>query len=181
MVLQFLSFSIVAQKQSSEEDFKEYFISNHEQLDPIEGIWVVNVNRSLYLGDELLVSEVEENISQWAVKADEEGTFRVHHIGKGFEGGKMNFEAFFEKTSIDRLYAYECQFTKPKWKANANAILESDQLIELEYYTSEEFMKKAYKKDYVPGLKLHWYFVWIKKYPFDSNSITKEQLKALSN
>lgn len=143
---------------------KEYFDSA-ENLDPIEGLWTLNVVRTLYLHDEIIGQEEENVRSEWGVKRVGNNKFKVIDIGEGSDTDKSGgFEAYFEKTGDPSVYIYKVNFKVPNWSATATAELFSEFTIEYEYFTGEAHMKANYR-NYHPGLKLHWKFTWVKYYP----------------
>jgi hypothetical protein len=149
-------------------DFVTYF-DQKKDLDPIEGIWSVNVFRKLYYRDSLLLQENEEVISEWAIVKENALQYKVKDINRRGNYDKEVFFATFERTSFPNLYTYHCDFNLPEWSATANAFMVEEQIIEYSYWASEVYMKHTYKDSYMPGLKLHWDFIWVKKYPIQDN------------
>ena len=142
--------------------FKEYFIERGD-LDPIEGIWSLNVVRELYYYDSLIHSESEEMRSEWAIAYHDETTYKVYGLSE-----KADFEAFFEKTAIDDFYNYKCSFNNPTWEAKANVNLENNSVIKYGYFVDDIFVKEMMGDDYIHGMKYYWGFTWVKKYPLNS-------------
>jgi S1-C subfamily serine protease len=150
---------------NSKSDLINYF-DNAKSLDPIEGIWTVNVVGTLYSIDEKIGQDSEEFLSEWGIKRNDKLGFKVIDIGEGSRfDAKGDFEAFFESSAIDGFYTYKCNYTNPIWTAKTNAILTDKFIIEYDFFTSDEYVKKAYGNNYRQGLKLHWKFIWTKKYP----------------
>lgn len=150
---------------NSKSDLINYF-DNAKSLDPIEGIWTVNVVRTYFYFDEKIGQDSEEFLSEWGIKRNDKLGFKVINIGEGSRfDAKGDFEAFFESSAIDGFYTYKCNYTNPIWTAKTNATLTDNFIIEYDFFTSDEYVKKAYGNNYRQGLKLHWKFIWTKKYP----------------
>ncbi len=141
--------------------FENYFMERGN-LDPIEGVWSLSVVRKLYLDDELIHEDSEQNKSEWAVAFDSEGIFKVYGIDEEAE-----FTAYFNKTSFDGIYNYECSFISPSWDAEATATLEGDNdIIRYGYFVDDVFLRQI--DSYERGMKLYWEFTWNKKFPDQS-------------
>lgn len=148
--------------------FKEYFIERGE-LDPIEGIWSLNVERTIYYYDSVLHTEFEEMRSEWAIAYHDETSFKVYGLEE-----ESDFEAFFEKTSIDGFYNYTCDFTSPNWRAKSNVTLEDGSILKYGYYVDENYIDQFLGDKYIDGMRYHWDFTWIKKYPLNSKSSSSD-------
>jgi len=162
------SFNLLGQsiKVKDKESFINYF-DEQDSLDAIEGIWSLNVINTLYdMKGKVVGQSLEEVRSEWAIMRENKIRFKVCDIG---EPGKnaSKFHAYFEKTSIDELYTYTCKFKYPTWVANANVTLNDGVTLEYEYFVSDVEMKSISKSQYNKGLRLHWRFIWIKKYPIN--------------
>jgi S1-C subfamily serine protease len=160
--------TLLSQEFRDKVNITNYFDSQ-SNLDPIEGIWTLNVVRTLYFNNEIVGTETEEILSEWTVVRENKLRFKVVDIGEKSKEDDGEFYAYFESTSIDGLYTYKCLFTKPDWTAKCNAQLSNNSIIEYEYFASEVYMKDAYKKTYRKGLNLKWDFIWTKKYPIIMN------------
>lgn len=144
--------------------FKEYFDKRINNLDPIEGIWSLNVERTLYFYDSIIHKDYEEMRSEWAIAYNNETKFKVYGLEK-----EADFSAFFEKTAVEGFYNYSCDFTNPDWKAKANVILETENsILKYGYFVSDIFVRQMMKEDYVDGMRYRWDFTWIKKYPLNT-------------
>ena len=62
--------------------FKEYFDKRINNLDPIEGIWSLNVERTLYFYDSIIHKDYEEMRSEWAIAYNNETKFKVYGLEK---------------------------------------------------------------------------------------------------
>ena len=143
--------------------FKEYFIERGD-LDPIEGIWSLNVVRELYYYDSLMHSDSEEMRSEWAIAYHDETKYKVYGLEE-----EADFEAFFEKTAIEDFYNYKCSFNNPTWEAKSNVNLENNNLINYGYFVDDIFVKEMMGDDYMHGMQYYWGFTWVKKYPLSTN------------
>jgi len=152
-----------------------YFDINIENLEQIEGIWSLNVIRTLTYNGQIIGKETEEIRSEWAVIRSSKLSFKVCDIGKAEnEKGAKDFEAYFEKTAIEGFYTYKCQYYNPNWIGKSNVELTSGVILDYSFYVDDVYMKDRYKSNYRPGLKLHWHFIWTKKYPQKNTSSTSE-------
>lgn len=163
----FLIFNICnsfSQITSKNELIKHFDVTNN--LDPIEGIWSMNVVRTLYYYDDIVTQESEEILSEWGIIKYDDLRFKVIDIGEGSRFDKKgDFEAYFESSAIEGFYTYKCNYTNPTWSAKTNVKLSERFLLEYDFFTSEAYVKNRYGNNYRPGLKLHWKFIWTKKYP----------------
>lgn len=163
-----LSYSTLMSQELRDKSSLTNYFDNQSSLDPIEGIWTLNVVRTLYFNNDIVGTQTEEIFSEWAVVRENKLRFKVLDIGEGSKEDK-EFYAYFETTAIDGLYTYKCHFKNPEWTAKCNAQLSDGSLIEYEYFASEVYMRNAYQKQYKKGLNLKWNFVWAKKYPVGKN------------
>ena len=152
-----------------EFSFRKYF-TERESLDPIEGIWSLNVERSLYYNDSLINYEREDMRSEWAIAFHDETSFKVYGLEK-----ESDFEAFFEKTSVDGFYNYTCNFTTPLWIAKSNATLEEGSILKYGYYVDDSYVEQLLGDDYIEGIKCYWDFTWVKKYPINKTETFTDQ------
>jgi len=151
-------------QNSAKTRLLEYY-DNTEKLDPIEGLWSLNVIRTLYYYDEIITQETEEVRSEWGIKRHDKLSFKVIDIGEKSKTDKGSFEAYFESSAIDGFYTYKANFHNPNWSIKTNAELENQFLLEYGYFVDEVYMRDVFKQQYKPGLRLHWEFLWTKKYP----------------
>jgi S1-C subfamily serine protease len=138
------------------------YFDNAKNLDPIEGLWSLNVIRTLYYYNDIVTQETEEVRSEWGIKRYDNLSFRIIDIGKGSSNDKSGFEAYFESSAINGFYTYKCNFTNPNWSIKTNATLKNNFIIEYEYFVSQAYLNA---NKYQRGYRLHWKFIWTKKYP----------------
>lgn len=162
-------YNVFGQCLSSKTAFVDYFDKN--TLDPIEGIWTLNIERTLYFNGQYVSKETEAMRSEWAVIKSDKFTFKVCDIGEAENAnGSTDFSAVFEKTAIDGFYTYKYQFYNPSWIGKSNVELTEGVILDYGYYVDQAYLKKAYGQNYRNGLQLYWHFVWTKKYPTGSSS-----------
>ena len=161
--LLFIGFNLFAQVESKNVFVK--YLDNTKKLDPIEGLWSMNVVRTLYYYDQIVAQEIEEVRSEWGIKRYDNLSFKVINIGEGSSDDKGSFEAYFESSAINGFYTYKCNFINPNWSTKTNATLTDDFVIEYEYFVSQAYLNASTKYKYQPGHRLHWKFIWTKKYP----------------
>mgnify|MGYP007105821088 FL=1 len=56
-----------SQNLSVKDTLINYFTNNNEKLDPVEGIWILNVETSLYTNDSIIGYSSNEFLSEWAI------------------------------------------------------------------------------------------------------------------
>lgn len=165
----FAALSLGSQSLNAQVRRNEGLINYLEQasnLDPIEGIWTLNVVRTLSMNGAVVGEETEVMLSEWVVLRKDKFRFEVIDIGAGSRYDKgQKFTAYFESTARPGVYTYRCDFKSPHWTAKSYATLTDEVFIEYEYDTSEAYLKKAYGANYRPGMNLHWKFFWTKKFP----------------
>lgn len=169
-----ISLFIIFKHNTTAQDFKvkdsliDYFDYHIEEIDPIEGIWILNVERTLYYNDSVITTEIENLRSEWAVIKESKLRFKVIDIGESEnEKESANFYAYFEKLAIKNIYTYKCYFKDPDWEAKSSVRMFEKKQISYGYFVSEKYLKNTYKEDYNSGMKLYWSFNWLKKYPFE--------------
>src|SRR5690606_35909052 len=91
----------------SKDELINYF-DNATQLDPIEGLWSLNVIRTLHFYEDIMVQETEEILSEWGIKQVNKLRFEVINIGEGSSGDTEHIDAYFESSAIDGFYTYRC-------------------------------------------------------------------------
>lgn len=148
---------------TSKNELISYF-DNTKNLDPIEGLWTLNVINTLYYYDDIIEQSTDEVRSEWGVKRVDKLTFKIINIGEGSEG-ESDFLAYFERSAINGFYTYKCDFKNPDVSVKSNAELSNNFLIEYGYFVPKE--KSGLK---TKGYRLHWQFIWTKKYPILSES-----------
>lgn len=173
ILISFFSDQVSAQNKNkgirTRKEIIRYLDKNKAHLDPIEGIWSLNVINSLYdKRGNVVKQSFDENRSSWAIIKVDKLRYKVVDIGEAPPDSK-DFDAYFESTALPGLYTYKCIFKKPDWVANANAKLEGDVALRYDYFVSSKFMKREQKNFYKRGMWLHWDFIWVKKYPQEIN------------
>ncbi len=135
---------VTAQCLSSEQEYKDYFDKNIQNLDPIEGIWSQNFVLTEYNRGEIVRKDNEQN----------KGTVYIIKINDAFVpcGIKKNpqdvsdhtIHITFRKTAIDGVYLYNKEYyDKAKYitaKESANAVLTGN-ILEYKYKYSYELKK----------------------------------------
>jgi hypothetical protein len=162
------SFYSNAQCFENPEEYKIYFKENQEFLDPIEGIWILNVSGTTTILDSIPITstKLEEVRSEWAVIRIDDTKFKVCNIGKNESGHQTSFEAEFEKTAVAELYTYRCQFIEPSWIGKSMVKMTKGVLLEYEYFASDVYLDSIYGTGAGKTHTLKWNFAWVKRYPF---------------
>ena len=168
----------------SKQEINDYFIKNHDNLNPIEGMWSLGVIRTLYENGKRVVSESEPHRMGLAI-IKEDDLFRVYDVN----GEATNFIATFNETDESGNYDYQCYFTETNDLVKAIASFSGDLFLRYEYDAPKGIMMKSYyksgrykgsklvKKMIEDGsLRLHWKFTWIKYSPVNSTKTNWEIL-----
>lgn len=166
----FLVFITNAFSQSENKEALINYFDNAKNLDPIEGIWSLNVVNTLTYNNQIIMRDTDEVLSEWGIKRDDKLMFKVKDLGVGSRSEIGSFSAYFESSAIDGFYTYKVHFNNPDWEAESNVKLKKNFLIEYGYYVDEKFLKATFKNNFKEGMRLHWKFIWTKKYPKLSNS-----------
>lgn len=154
---------IYTQNITVRDSILTYLDENSKTLDKIEGIWDLNVVRTLYKNDSIIGQEFDENRSQWGIIRENESTFKVVDINNLKVDDKINdIEASFEKVLAKNTYFYRCHFKNIDWLKIAIADFWNERTIHYSYYVSKSYMKHIYGPNYDPTLQLHWEFYWVK-------------------
>ena len=161
-----------AQDLTTKDSLVNYFGDHHNNLDPIEGLWVLNVETTLYHNDSIIRNQTEEFRSEWAVVKKNSIQFEVLNIGGAeTEENATNFDAYFERTAVKGLYTYECHFKDPNWVGRSTVRITDKVFLEYGYYCSDAYMKKTYNGKYGKDYRQYWRFTWIKKYPVEEQIV----------
>lgn len=147
----------------NEDDFIK-ILNNADTLDVIEGIWVLNVVATLFDKDGNIIGQaLEEARSEWAILRISKTRFRVYDIGKPGKN-PSKFKAYFRKDLASNQFTYTCKFKDPNWKATAPVLMNDNWALDYGYFVSDAELEAIDKFQYEAGFKLHWRFIWTKKY-----------------
>ena len=170
----FYSFSQTTDKKLS---FIKYIDENYGKLDPIEGLWIFNVEKWLeYPSGSTSEKQMDLNRSEWGIKKISSYAYSLIDISEGSEQDKIeNWEVIIEKTSVPGYYTYKMTTYSPyNCIEKASFFLdENATLFSYNIYSCDEDMKK--RKNYSPGVKQNNNITWIKKYPSEENISTSNE------
>ena len=160
----------------SKQEINDYFIKNHDNLNPIEGMWSLGVIRTLYKYGKRVASESELHRVGLAI-IKEGDLFRVYDVN----GEATDFIATFNETDESGNYDYQCYFTETNDLVKAIARFNGDLFLRYEYDAPKGIMMKYYYKSGLykgskivkkmiedGSLRLNWKFSWLKYSPVDS-------------
>tara|TARA_B110000014_G_C19878107_1_gene454502 strand:+ start:120 stop:707 length:588 start_codon:yes stop_codon:yes gene_type:complete len=160
----------------SKQEINDYFIKNHDNLNPIEGMWSLGVIRTLYKNGKRVASESEPHRMSLAI-IKEGDLFRVHDVN----GEPSNYIAHFNGTNESGNYDYQCYFTETNDLVKTIASFSGDLFLRYEYDAPKGIMMKYYYKSGLHkgsklvkkmiedgSLRLNWKFSWLKYSPVDS-------------
>ena len=85
-------------------DIHDYLKINDEALDPLEGFWSLNIQRTLYDNNAIVETETEPNRMGLAIIKEDD--FDRVYDGKE----NSNFIGSFSKTTSPELFNYQCTF-----------------------------------------------------------------------
>jgi hypothetical protein len=160
----------------SKQEINDYFIKNHDNLNPIEGMWSLGVIRTLYKNGKRVASESELHRMGLAI-IKEGDLFRVYDVN----GEATDFIATFNETDELDNYDYQCYFTETKDFVKAIARFSGDLFLRYEYDAPKGIMMNNYYKSGLykgskivkkmiedGSLRLNWKFSWLKYSPVES-------------
>ena len=125
----------------SKQEINDYFLKNHNNLNPIEGMWSLGVIRTLYKNGKRVASESELHRMGLAI-IKEGDLFRVYDVN----GEATDFIATFNETDESGNYDYQCYFTETKDFVKAIARFSGDLFLRYEYDAPKGIMMKYYYK-----------------------------------
>ena len=165
----------------SKQEINDYFIKNHDNLNPIEGMWSLGVIRTLYKNGKRVASESEPHRMGLAI-IKEDDLFRVYDVN----GEATDFIATFNETDELDNYDYQCYFTETRDSVSTTASLFDNSIIRYEYDAPKGIMMNYYYKSGSDkgsklvkrmiedgNMRLSWKFSWIKIFPVESTESTK--------
>ena len=154
-------------------DIHDYLKINEQALDPLEGFWSLNIQRTLYDYNAIVETETEPNRMGLAI-IKEDDFYRVYDGNEN-----SNFIGSFSKTTSPELFNYHCYFINTKDFVSAIAYFKNKKTIEYEYDVPDGLMKHYYahgseneKKEILEKiengtLRLNWKFTWLKYDPYE--------------
>jgi hypothetical protein len=164
ILLLFISINLYPQSTSAEDLLKNHFKKNINEIDEIEGIWLLSVSRDFYTDNWKLYQSNILKVSATVVIARNGEEFKTSLISKDNDEAIFEINSYFKKTASSSLYIYHNDnFNKiePNSSVKANATLD-DNIIELSYEWPSNFLKKALPNKegkVITNLK------WVKIYP----------------
>lgn len=174
MLINFYSFS---QDNDKKLSFIKYLNENQNKLDPIEGIWIFNVEKWLeYPSGETSEKETDVNRSEWGIKKISSYSYSLIDIDEGSKDDEeASWQVIIEKTSLPGYYTYKMTTYSPfSCVSKASFFLdENSNLFSYDLYSCSEEMKS--RKYYTPGLKQNNTVTWLKKYPTEENNSTSNE------
>ena len=110
------SASLQAQKLTSEELFKEYFTSQSDSLDPIEGIWTVSTTQEFYNYDTLY------DIQKFP-KAAKVAVMKKENKYESFNLTGDSYDVQFSITDVKGVYLYRNFFRETNEYSKTSAVI----------------------------------------------------------
>lgn len=154
----------------AEKNYREYFKSNYNNLDPLEGIWTEYVVGTLYDDGKVIERKEIAKRARWIVIKN-----GSHYKVLNEYGEQNKFEASFKQNKIKNSYLFECLFIKTQDHVKVEAKLIDDKTIEMAYNAPKGVFEESYREfmltDLVDGeqkeLELFWQFSWLKTFPLN--------------
>lgn len=156
----------------AEANYRKYFLSNRDKLDPIEGIWTEYVVGTLYEDGKVIQRKEVPNRARWIVS--KKGS--VYTILNEY-GEQNKYVASFKPGRNDSTFTFDCYFIRTKDHIITRATLVQGNRIEMDYDAPKgvleenylEFIGTEMNHDPDKTIVLHWRFNWLKTFPVDSN------------
>ncbi len=155
------AFSVNAMAQealSSEEQFKDYFQKNGNDLDQIEGIWKVITIQEYYHLDTLYeIDKIPKSVKVAILKK-----------GNDFESFNLTgepYDVLFSTSEIRGVYFYKNFFPETGEYSKANAVISKSGEMEYNYDFPENYMKKKLGDSYEDGTRVVNKTKWVKVFP----------------
>ena len=154
----------------AELNYRKYFKSNYNNLDPLEGIWTEYVVGTLYDAGKVIERKEIAKRARWIVIKN-----GSHYKVLNEYGEQNKFEASFKQNKIKNSYLFECLFIKTQDHVKVEAKLIDDKTIEMAYNAPKGVFEESYREfmltDLVDGdqkeLELFWQFSWLKTFPLN--------------
>jgi hypothetical protein len=159
LVFLFISLHSFGQLQEySEEVFKKDFIENLENLDPIEGIWNIDVTQETYHFDTLFDVQQSKQPLKIAIFKQKDKFFSYQMSGE-------LFEAEFNSTDVKSVYLYRNYFPSISQYSKNQAVICKAGQMEYTYDFPKEYLIERMDKQYSEGLRIVKILKWSKVFP----------------
>lgn len=152
------SASLQAQKLTSEELFKEYFTSQSDSLDPIEGIWTVSTTQEFYNYDTLY------DIQKFP-KAAKVAVMKKENKYESFNLTGDSYDVQFSITDVKGVYLYRNFFRETNKYSKTSAVISKAGEMEYTYEFPDDFLRVKFADSYEEGTRVVNILKWTKVFP----------------
>jgi len=152
------SASLQAQKLTSEELFKEYFTSQSDSLDPIEGIWTVSTTQEFYNYDTLY------DIQKFP-KAAKVAVMKKENKYESFNLTGDSYDVQFSITDVKGVYLYRNFFRETNEYSKTSAVISKAGEMEYTYEFPDDFLRVKFADSYEEGTRVVNILKWTKVFP----------------
>ncbi len=132
----------------SQEAFLRYFYAHRDQLDPIEGLWRLQVRRQIYMGNGAYLEE-EEALPPQVVAIMKEGIRFVTYSDSG-----LNRREYFKKLSGKKGYFFRTVFPEVEGEGSAYTFFSDPDRFYLKYDLPDRLAHYYLLSKYIPGIKM---------------------------
>ena len=154
----------------AEKNYRKYFKSNYNNLDPLEGIWTEYVVGTLYDDGKVIERKEIPKRARWIIIKNGSSYKILNQYGE-----QNKYVASFKRGKIKNYYTFDCLIIKTKDRINVEAQLIDDTTIEMSYNAPRGIFEESYKEFMLVdlleseqnNLELYWQFNWLKTFPIE--------------
>ena len=150
--------SVLAQKPDSEEAFREYFTAQGNNLNPIEGIWMVSTIQEFYRYDTLY------NVNKYPRAAQ----VAIIHTGEFYSTFNMAgdpYDVSFYNTDVKGVYLYKNYFRSTQEYSNTQAVISKAGEMQYTYEFPEIYLYLQFGDSFEEGTRVVNLVSWKKLFP----------------
>lgn len=147
-----------AQKLTSEELFKDYFMKHTDSLDQIEGIWSVATTQEYYRYDTLYDVQKYPRAAKVAVMK-KEGKF------ESFNLTGESYDVQFSTTDVRGVYLYRNYFRETNEYSKTSAVISKAGEMEYTYEFPDDYLRAKLTDSYEEGTRVVNILKWTRSFP----------------
>lgn len=153
-----LSITAQAQKLTSEELFKEYFLNHADSLDAIEGIWTVSTTQEFYNYDTLY------DVQKFP-KAAKVAVIKKENKYESFNLTGESYDVQFSITDVKGVYLYRNFFRETNEYSKTSAVISKAGEMEYTYEFPDDYLRVKFADSYEDGTRVVNILKWTKIFP----------------
>ena len=153
-----LSITAHAQKLTSEELFKEYFLNHTDSLDAIEGIWTVSTTKEFYNYDTLY------DVQKFP-KAAKVAVIKKENKYESFNLTGESYDVQFSITDVKGVYLYRNFFRETNEYSKTSAVISKAGEMEYTYEFPDDYLRVKFADSYEDGTRVVNILKWTKIFP----------------